>query len=47
MVNEILETLKITNENFIGTFLYGSQNYGLDYIALALTKLDICIKILV
>lgn len=31
MVNEILETLKITNENFIGTFLYGSQNYGLDY----------------
>lgn len=30
-VNEIQKTLNISNDNFIGAFLYGSQNYGLDY----------------
>lgn len=31
MANKTLETLNIPIENFIGEFLYGSQNYNLDY----------------
>ena len=31
MVDKVLETLNIRNKDFIGVFLYGSQNYQLDY----------------
>lgn len=31
MVNQVLDDLNIANEDFIGVFLYGSQNYQLDY----------------
>ena len=30
-VDEVLKALNIPNEDFIGNFLYGSQNYQLDY----------------
>lgn len=30
-VDKVLQTLNILNEDFIGIFLYGSQNYKLDY----------------
>ena len=30
-IEQAKQTLQINNNNFIGIFLYGSQNYGLDY----------------
>lgn len=30
-LSEVRQTLSISDDNFIGIFLYGSQNYGLDY----------------
>ena len=30
-LSQIQQTVNITNDKFIGIFLYGSQNYGLDY----------------
>lgn len=29
--NQVIQTLNISNDNFIGIFLYGSQNYQLSY----------------